>query len=204
MNPNRRNNNISVYSALSTVVILLFTLSGSLHAQDETIKKYELGMNLGSISFDNRESFFNTESSFYPEIGAWMKLNEEAKIGLVTGLIYIERTDLHKKIFLFPTELEIGLVHTEPEFRGGPEFYAQVCIGLGSNFSTGDIYRNSSIASLKLGVGLISEISYFNFDIRRIYCRAGAKETLSYGTGRIKDEMDLGGYAYTVGMGVRY
>ena len=209
-------------------VLFMFLLCSVPDARDEMFvpeqemtTNYEFGMNLGSIVWKNKESFFSTESSFYPELCAWANLNGAARIGITTGVIYLQYKDplVNKTIFLMPTILEVGLIQLfRPEFDEGPQIFAQFCLGFGYNINplgVGDIYESSNMSSSKIGIGLISEGLFFSLDIKGIYCKARTKEAFTYKENLGKEnertvsigmgkEMNLESYTFTIGVGMRY
>jgi hypothetical protein len=176
---------------------------------EELEPRLELGFNMGAMTVNNRESYFGESSYLYPEVGAWVNLGEKARFGITTGFIYVDYADIAKTISVFPTMLEMSVLHVESglEYQ---EFFMELGLGVGFFLSVGDVYRNANAWSLKIGTGFISEELMFSINAKIIGCNAIAENTFSYiikppdEIGNISEEMDLGGVAVTIGVGTRF
>jgi hypothetical protein len=201
------------FLVIVTILILYSIILVEAQIQEEIFAKYEFGLNIGSIGWgNNKQSFFGMESSFYPEIGLWTNLSDLLKAGLTTGLIYVgyNNENINRTIIAMPTVLEMGLIYIQPSIEL-PTFFMELCLGPGSFISLGDIYQNSSITSLKLGLGLMTEGIYFIINVKRIEGKAKTKEQFTYiinpdtkETGVIGPEMPITSDIITVGVGLRY
>ena len=72
-----------------------------------------------------------------------------------------------------------------------------------------DIYDHANAWCLKIGTGLMSDGLMFGINARVVGCKARTKELYPYtfpdgSTGNIRSEMNLGGIAVTLGVGMRY
>ena len=173
--------------------------------------RLELGFNLGGMNTNDRESYFWESSFFYPEISAWANLGDKMRFGLSMGFIYVGYEDttqqITKNISIFPTLLEMSVLHIEPSFND-QNLFMELGFGVGYFISAGDIYKNANSYVLKIGTGLMTRELIFAIYLESVICRAESRAPFAYTidntTKNINTEMDMGGVSFMLGLGTRY